>query len=192
MVPILHATDSRCRIGSTAAPAQPSAAWLALAGPPTVSGTREPADANREQRKLLNRIQASPPARSPRERPGIQNTLVFANLGNVSMPVEMAMWRMTAAGPQPLEASPLDFEQRLEDMIMNDPSHASPKNRPVAALCRATRWVQTTSGAAAGAARPLKPYRPLCLCELFTMSVPRDVVIALSFVQQSMCGRATS
>ena len=57
-------------------------------------------------------------------------------------------------------------------------SHASPKNRPAAALCRATRWVQTTSGSAACAARLLKPYRPICLCELFTMSVPRDVVIA--------------
>lgn len=38
------------------------------------------------------------------------------------MPVEMAMWRMTAEGPQRLETSPLDFEQRLEDMIVNDPS----------------------------------------------------------------------
>jgi hypothetical protein len=38
------------------------------------------------------------------------------------MPVEMAMWKMTAAGPQRLETSPLDFERRLEDMIVNDPS----------------------------------------------------------------------
>jgi hypothetical protein len=38
------------------------------------------------------------------------------------MPVEMAMWRMTSAGPQLLESSRLDFEERLEDMIVNDPS----------------------------------------------------------------------
>ena len=30
------------------------------------------------------------------------------------MPVEMAMWRMTSAGPQLLESSRLDFEERLE------------------------------------------------------------------------------
>jgi hypothetical protein len=38
------------------------------------------------------------------------------------MPVEMAMWRMTSAGPQLLESSRLDFEERLEDMIVNDPT----------------------------------------------------------------------
>lgn len=40
------------------------------------------------------------------------------------MPVEMAMWKMTADGPQALETSRLDFEQRLEDMIVNDPGLA--------------------------------------------------------------------
>ncbi len=38
------------------------------------------------------------------------------------MAVEMAIWRMTSAGPQLLESSPLDFEDRLEDMLEGDPS----------------------------------------------------------------------
>lgn len=38
------------------------------------------------------------------------------------MPVEMALWKMTAEGPHLLNTSPLDFEKRLEDMIVNDPS----------------------------------------------------------------------
>jgi hypothetical protein len=38
------------------------------------------------------------------------------------LPVEMALWRMTDDGPQLLESSRLNFEQRLEDMIVNDPS----------------------------------------------------------------------
>ena len=38
------------------------------------------------------------------------------------MPVEMAMWRMTPDGPRPLVTSRLDLEQRLEDMIVNDPA----------------------------------------------------------------------
>ena len=38
------------------------------------------------------------------------------------MAVEMAIWRMTAAGPQPLASSPLDSERRLEDMLAQDPN----------------------------------------------------------------------
>ena len=37
------------------------------------------------------------------------------------MAVEMAIWRMTDDGPHPLVSSPLDSEQRLEDMIAEDP-----------------------------------------------------------------------
>jgi hypothetical protein len=36
--------------------------------------------------------------------------------------VEMAMWRMTEAGPIRLETTPLDLEARLEDMLVEDPS----------------------------------------------------------------------
>ena len=35
---------------------------------------------------------------------------------------EMAIWRMTDTGPHPLASSPLDLEQRLEDMLAEDPS----------------------------------------------------------------------
>ena len=38
------------------------------------------------------------------------------------MAVEIAIWRMTEAGPHKLVSSPLDFEQRLEDMLSEDPS----------------------------------------------------------------------
>ena len=38
------------------------------------------------------------------------------------MAVEIAIWRMTDAGPHQLASSPLDFEQRLEDMLTEDPS----------------------------------------------------------------------
>ena len=38
------------------------------------------------------------------------------------MAVEIAIWRMTDAGPHKLVSSPLDFEQRLEDMLSEDPS----------------------------------------------------------------------
>ena len=38
------------------------------------------------------------------------------------MAVEMAIWRMTDSGPQKLPSSPLDSEQRLEDMLAQDPS----------------------------------------------------------------------
>ena len=38
------------------------------------------------------------------------------------MAVEMAIWRMTEAGPQLLASSPLDSERRLEDMLAQDPS----------------------------------------------------------------------
>ena len=38
------------------------------------------------------------------------------------MAVEMAIWRMTDAGPQQLASSPLDSERRLEDMLIEDPS----------------------------------------------------------------------
>ena len=37
------------------------------------------------------------------------------------MAVEMAIWRMTDDGPQRLPSSPLDLEQRLEDMLAEDP-----------------------------------------------------------------------
>lgn len=36
------------------------------------------------------------------------------------MAVEMAIWRMTDDGPDPLASSPLDLEQRLEDMLAED------------------------------------------------------------------------
>jgi hypothetical protein len=38
------------------------------------------------------------------------------------MPVEMAIWRMTDAGPVPITYTPLGLERRLEDMIGADPS----------------------------------------------------------------------
>ena len=38
------------------------------------------------------------------------------------MAVEIAIWRMTDARPHKLASSPLDFEQRLEDMLSEDPS----------------------------------------------------------------------
>jgi hypothetical protein len=38
------------------------------------------------------------------------------------MPVEMAIWRMTDHGPTPLAFSGLGVEERLEDMIVADPS----------------------------------------------------------------------
>ena len=38
------------------------------------------------------------------------------------MAVEMAIWRMTDAGPDKLVSSPLDLEQRLEDMLAEDPA----------------------------------------------------------------------
>lgn len=38
------------------------------------------------------------------------------------MSVEMAMWRMTARGPEPLVMSMLDAESRLEDHVVSDPS----------------------------------------------------------------------
>ena len=37
------------------------------------------------------------------------------------MAVEMAIWRMTDDGPRRLPSSPLDLEQRLEDMLAEDP-----------------------------------------------------------------------
>lgn len=36
--------------------------------------------------------------------------------------IEMAIWRMTDAGPVPLQYASLDLERRLEDMIVTDPS----------------------------------------------------------------------
>src|SRR5437764_5921655 len=38
------------------------------------------------------------------------------------MAVQMAIWKMTHAGPAPLTFSQLGQEQRLEDMIVRDPS----------------------------------------------------------------------
>lgn len=40
------------------------------------------------------------------------------------MSVEMAIWRMTAAGPQRLVFAPLEAERRLEDMVVQDPGLA--------------------------------------------------------------------
>ena len=37
------------------------------------------------------------------------------------MAVEMAIWQMTDAGPHQLALLPLDLEQRLEDMLAEDP-----------------------------------------------------------------------
>ena len=39
-----------------------------------------------------------------------------------AMPLEMAIWRMTSKGPARLHSSQLDLEQRLEDMLVEDPS----------------------------------------------------------------------
>jgi hypothetical protein len=41
------------------------------------------------------------------------------------MPVEMAIWRMTDAGPVPITYTPLGLERRLEDMIGADPSSSA-------------------------------------------------------------------
>jgi RecB family endonuclease NucS len=38
------------------------------------------------------------------------------------MAVQMAIWKMTSDGPLPLTFSQLGQEQRLEDMIVRDPS----------------------------------------------------------------------
>ena len=38
------------------------------------------------------------------------------------MAVEMAIWRMSDGGAHQLVSSPLDSEQRLEDMLAEDPS----------------------------------------------------------------------
>ena len=38
------------------------------------------------------------------------------------MPMEMAIWRMSEAGPSRLGVTPLDRESRLEDMLVEDPS----------------------------------------------------------------------
>lgn len=38
------------------------------------------------------------------------------------MPVEMAIWRMTPGGPQPVQFARLEAEERLESMIANDPT----------------------------------------------------------------------
>lgn len=38
------------------------------------------------------------------------------------MSVEMAMWRMTENGPEPLATAMLDAEARLEDLVVSDPS----------------------------------------------------------------------
>lgn len=38
------------------------------------------------------------------------------------MPVEMAIWKMTDTGPQPLKFTPLGLESRLESMVVADPS----------------------------------------------------------------------
>ncbi len=38
------------------------------------------------------------------------------------MPAEMAIWRITDTDPRPLDASALDSEQRLEDMLARNPS----------------------------------------------------------------------
>jgi hypothetical protein len=34
----------------------------------------------------------------------------------------MGLWKMTTAGPEPVKFAALDLEQRLEDMIVKDPS----------------------------------------------------------------------
>lgn len=38
------------------------------------------------------------------------------------MPVEMALWRMTSGGAIPVTYQPLDFEHRLEELLVEDPS----------------------------------------------------------------------
>ena len=42
------------------------------------------------------------------------------------MAVEMAIWRMSDDGPNQLVSSPLDSEQRLEDMLAEDPTMTGP------------------------------------------------------------------
>ena len=56
------------------------------------------------------------------------------------MAVEIAIWRMTDAGPHKLASSPLDFEQRLEDMLSEDPSMSGTE------LFIIGRQVQTSHG----------------------------------------------
>ena len=38
------------------------------------------------------------------------------------MPVEMAMWKMTSDGPLAIAPKMLNFEDRLEELVVNDPS----------------------------------------------------------------------
>ena len=38
------------------------------------------------------------------------------------MPVEMAMWKMTSDGPLAIAPKKLNFEDRLEELVVNDPS----------------------------------------------------------------------
>lgn len=38
------------------------------------------------------------------------------------MPLEMAIWKMTDTGPQPIKFEPLSLERRLETMLVADPS----------------------------------------------------------------------
>lgn len=56
------------------------------------------------------------------------------------MPVEMAIWRMAESGPVQISSSPLNFEQRLEDMLANDATMTGTD------LLVLGRQVQTTYG----------------------------------------------
>jgi hypothetical protein len=38
------------------------------------------------------------------------------------MPVEMAMWKMTSDGPLAIAPKKLNFEDRLAELVVNDPS----------------------------------------------------------------------
>ena len=42
------------------------------------------------------------------------------------MPVEMAMWKMTSDGPLAIAPKKLNFEERLEELVVNDPSFDQP------------------------------------------------------------------
>jgi len=75
------------------------------------------------------------------------------------MAVEMAIWRMTDNGPHPLVSSPLDSEQRLEDMLAEDPSMSGTNLRGcicVGCVCWRCRWTRRRAWSGGGARHALR------------------------------------
>ena len=66
------------------------------------------------------------------------------------MPVEMAMWKMTSDGPLAIAPKKLNFEDRLEELVVNDPSlinlsilvigHQIPRSTAATSTCWALTW----------------------------------------------------